>query len=308
MKISIIGIGKVGTSLAYTLVLQGNGSEIVLVGRNREVAEAEAADLRHSNSFHPHRQTIRAGALADTGGSQVIVLCSARPPEGPITSRMDYIKTNSPLFGEIVPVLAKGSPDALFLVITNPVDVMTYLTIKLGNLDPSKVLGTGTLVDCARFRILLSERLEVHPDDIRAYILGEHGDSQVPAAMAAVAGGGRVLNHRELWKISKQAVAEGHGVFRGKGHTNFAIARAAALMISAIEGDTRATTPASVLVDGFLGVRDVCLSLPVVLGRQGISRVLHPHLSPGEKTAFRKSAALVKEYTQQALVDLGKSF
>lgn len=300
MKVSIFGIGKVGASLAYTLVLQGTGAEIVLVGRSREVAEAEAADLRHANSFHPHRQIIRAGDLKDTYGSDVIVLCSARPPQSPVHNRLDYLKQNAPLYRDTVPALANGSPGAVFLVITNPVDVMTYLTWKLGELDPTKVIGTGTLVDCARFRILLSQRLEVHPDDIRAYILGEHGDSQVPAATAAVAGGGRVLNHRELWKISKQAVAEGHGVFRGKGHTNFAIARAAALMVSAIDGDTHQTMPASVVVDGFLGVRDVCLSLPIVLGRKGILKVLHPELSPGEKTAFRKSASVIRQVTQEA--------
>ncbi|MGH8624307.1 MAG: hypothetical protein ACREYC_03170 [Gammaproteobacteria bacterium] len=161
-------------------------------------------------------------------------------------------------------------------------------------MPPSRVLGTGTLIDSARFRSMLSAEVGIHPDDLRAYILGEHGPSQFPALSLAQAGGEAIEDNRGRRRMFDQAVDAGFEVFRSKGYTNDAIAMAAALIIESIAFDKRHTMPISTLIDGYLGVRDVCLSVPVVVGREGITRVLQPDLNELEIDAFRASAVTVR--------------
>lgn len=295
MKITLMGMGRVGSTLAYTLVSRGLGEELVLVDQNRKAAEGEALDLTHMEAFTGHPTAVRAGSIEDTAGSEVIVMTCSVPWSSRYKSRFDIGADNRRMFEEIIPPLVKGSPNAKILVVSNPVDVMTYHALKLSGLGPRRVFGTGTLIDSARFRTLLSGQLGIHPDDVRAYILGEHGESQFPVFSSAVAGGTRIAENAVTDEAFSQACRAGWEVVNRKGHTNFAVSMAVALVVEAIAWDTRRTMPLSVLVEGYLGISDICLSLPVVMGRDGIVRVLEPDLGPEEKAAMLKSAETVRE-------------
>lgn len=303
MKISLVGLGRVGSTLAYTLLLRGLADELLLVDCKREVALGEALDLQHAEAFTGHPMIVRAGEVDDTAGSDIIILSCSVPWNPDYTSRFDLGYDNLRLFRAIVPPLAQASPNAKMLVITNPVDVMTYHVIKLTGFEPQRVFGTGTLIDSARFRTMLSARMGIHPDDVRAYILGEHGDTQFPLFSMATAGGSRILGDDATREIFREASRAGFDVVQQKGHTNYAISMAAALVVEAIVWDTCRTMPLSVLVDGFLGVHDVCLSLPVVMGKNGITQVLRPNLGEDEASAFRRCAAIVREGIERSLGD-----
>jgi len=301
MKISLVGVGRVGSTLAYTLLFRGLGDELVLLDRNREVAIGETLDLQHAEGFIGHPMVVRPGEVNDTKDSDIIVVSCSVPWNQDYTSRYDMGYDNLRLFREIIPPLAQASPDAKVLVITNPVDVMTYHAIKLTGFRPERVFGTGTLIDSARFRTMMSARMGIHPDDVRAYILGEHGDTQFPLFSMAMAGGSRILEDEVSQEIFREASCAGFDVVHRKGHTNYAISMAAALVIEAIVWDTRRTMPLSVLVDGFLDVHDVCLSLPVVMGKDGITQVLGPDLGEDEIRAFRQCAAIVRQSIERSL-------
>lgn len=300
MKVSIIGAGRVGSTLAYTLVVKEIVDEIVLVGRQRDgkpgdAAEGDALDLQHAHLFVDRNIDIRAGDVAGTAGSDVIVVCASAPWKENFTDRLQAATANTRLMEELIPPLAAASPDAKLVIISNPVDVLTWHAIRLSGFDPSRVMGTGTLVDSARFRDMVSDQIGIHPADIRAYALGEHGDSQFLAFSCAEAGGEPLEDRPDRREMFARAVQAGYEVFNKKGCTNYAIAMAATYLIEAIATDARHTMPLSVLVDGYQGVSGVCLSLPVVVGRQGIVRWMKPELNEEEAEAFRASAAKIRK-------------
>ncbi|WP_372846110.1 malate dehydrogenase, partial [Pontiella sp.] len=175
-KVAIIGTGSVGTTLAYTLMLREVAGEILLIGRNQAKAEGEALDLRHAQAFLPSPARVRAGVLEDAVDSDVVVACFSAPQPATLTDRNAMVRKNAELMREILPPLAKIAPDCKLVIVTNPVDPMTWLAIQLTGFPPERVFGTGTVVDSIRLRELLSADLRIHPDDLRAYILGEHGD------------------------------------------------------------------------------------------------------------------------------------
>lgn len=295
MKVSIIGIGKVGQSIGYALTLFEACSELVLVNRTHEKAIAEALDLTHAAALGQGRITIRAGRAEDTAGSDIILLCNSIPSD-PVNmkNRLDLAKGNWDLFAQVVPPLVKHSPDAIFVIVSNPCDVLTYATLELTKLPPTRVFGTGTLIDSARYRSIIARETGVHPMDIRAYILGEHGDSQFPAMSIASIGGERATKPSSQWQHFEEAVRSAYDIFSVRGYTDYAIARAASLIVKAITTDSRHTYPVTSRIAGQWGVADVCLSLPCVLGREGIVRTLTPDLNDNEITQFRNSAAVVK--------------
>lgn len=295
MKVSIIGTGRVGSTLAYTLVIKELIDELVLVNRSPERAEGDALDLQHAHLFVDHSIDIRSGGVAETAGSDVIVVCASAPWKDNFTDRMQSATDNTRLMEELIPPLAEASPDAILLMLTNPVDVLTWHAIRLSGFAPERVMGTGTLVDSARFREMLSAQIGIHPADIRVYALGEHGDSQFLAFSHATAGGEPVEDNAERRAMFAQATQAGYEVFNKKGCTNYAIAMAAAYVIETIRRDARHTMPLSVLVDGYQGVSGVCLSLPVVVGRGGIVRWMNPQLNEQESAAFQQSASVIRE-------------
>ncbi|QDV79991.1 malate dehydrogenase [Botrimarina mediterranea] len=295
MKVSIIGAGRVGSTLAYTLVVKEVVDEIVIVGRNRDAAEGDALDLQHAHLFVDRNIDIRAGEIADTAGSEVLVICASAPWKENFTDRLKAAADNTRLMEELIPPLAAASPDAKIVMISNPVDVLTWHAIRLSGFSPDRVMGTGTLVDSARFRDMVSEEVGIHPADIRVYSMGEHGDSQFLAFSCAEAGGEPLEDRPDRRAMFARAVGAGYEVFNKKGCTNYAIAMAATYLIEAIVTDARHTMPLSVLIDGYQGVSGVCLSVPVVVGKNGIVRWMKPELNEEEAEAFRASASVIRK-------------
>lgn len=295
MKVTIIGPGKVGMVLAYTLMMKGVAREIVLVGSNREKAEGEALDMMHAQAFLQVPVTVRAGEIEDAAGSTVVAVCASMPTPPGLTDRNSLAHGNAEILRAMLPRVAQAAPDARLVMVSNPVDAMTWLAMELTGFPPHQVMGTGTLVDSIRFRELLSKMLSIHPDDLRAYILGEHGEHQFPAMSVASAGGERIDDTPQRRALCEQAKNLGIEVHRKKNNTCYAIGLAAAYIIESILLDEKRTIPLSVRIDGFLGVRDVCLSVPVVVGRRGVERYLHPELNELETRQFQTAAAAVKK-------------
>ncbi|QDU75497.1 L-lactate dehydrogenase 1 [Bremerella volcania] len=300
MKVSIVGVGKVGVTLGYSIVLKGLATELVLVSRNSERIRGEALDLQHAAALGPSRVRVRGGDLEATQNSDVVILALAQPADqgGNAMDRIASAKPNAQLFQEVVPKIAPLSPDAILLVVTNPVDVLTYATLKLSGFDRHRVLGTGTLIDSARFRSLLSAHYEIHSDDIRAYVLGEHGQSQFPVLSAVYAGGWYMGKDPEVKRAFEKTLSVAPEVFLAKGYTNFAVASAAAMIVQAIKDNSHHTMPVSTLVDGYYGIEDVCLSLPAVIGREGIAQVLSIALNEEEQAQLRFSAQHLRSVSQ----------
>jgi L-lactate dehydrogenase len=296
MKISITGTGRAGTAIAFALVLRRIGEELVLVSRDPAgKAEGDAIDLSHASLYlDPKPVTVRCGTIDDSAGSQIIIVTNSRRLET-VQTRRDYAAANAPIIRELIPQLARGSPEAVFIIITNPVDPMTWLAIRSGGLDPRRVIGTGTLIDTGRFRALIARQTGIHSHDVRAYILGEHGESMVPALSQATAGGVRLPeSDASILASFREARQAGYDVFHRKGYTDYAIAACVTMIAAAVASDTHEVMPVSTLLDGQFGIRDVCLSLPCVIGRRGILRVLEPELSAGEVEALRTSAQVVR--------------
>jgi len=295
MKISIIGVGHVGSTLAYTLMLKDLTNQLVLVDRSIEKAISDAQDLTHALTFTDHIIPIIGGDLPDTKASDIVIVTASTAWQQGFTSRFDLGPGNLALFQEMLPKIARLSPEAILIIVTNPLDVMTYVAIKTSELPLDRVLGVGTLIDSARFRKILSEKYLIHPDDIRAYILGEHGDTQFPAISAAYTGGVKIEDSDEIRKLLQASEISAYDIVKGKGYTNFAIAMATSLVVESIVKDENRTMPISTMVDGFLGIEDVCLSVPVVVGRQGITKKLNIALDEKEQEYFRASAELVRK-------------
>lgn len=295
MRIAILGMGHVGATIAYTLIMQEIGDALYLVNRNLQKSRSDAIDLQHSQAFTEKSIPISAAPLDDPPVADLYILCLSVPYEAHFKSRFELAPGNYRILRELVPRLKKKNRDAIYLVVSNPVDVLGYFCRELGDFAAEKVLGVGTLIDSARFRKSLSVQKGIHPDDIRAYILGEHGDSQFHALSIAYAGGESITDEEESASLIRESASMGYEIVKGKGYSNFAVSMATALVVESIYLDNKRTIPVSTLIDGYLGVRDVCLSLPAVIGSKGVERVLHPRLSEKEQQAFRHSADVVKQ-------------
>jgi L-lactate dehydrogenase len=298
MKISIIGLGKVGSATAFALVSRGVPHELILVGRNKEKTFGDAYDLLHAAALI-RTMKVSVGEVADTAGSDIVILAiSILPGDG--RDRTANALGNAQLIQELVPPLATVSPNAVFVVMTNPVDAMTYVTAKSAGLPSGRVLGTGTLLDTARFRALLSGDVGIDAADIRAYILGEHGDSQFAALSVASSGGVRIEPEApNVHAYLEETRYSGYRIAAAKGFTNYGVAMAAVKICEAIAHDSRTIMPVSTMVEGVKGLRDVCLSLPCVIGRQGVERILEIDLNDRESTELQASAAVIRLVIQK---------
>ncbi|GJL72558.1 MAG: lactate dehydrogenase [Nitrosomonas sp.] len=296
MKIAIIGTGHVGSSLAYAMVLKGLGSHLVLAGRNITKAQGDALDLQHSLSFCERPMVIESSTIDGVIECDILVVTASVQVTGKMTNRMALGPANVALFREMIPSLAQKNPNAILIIITNPVDVLTYLAAQLAELPPSRIIGIGTLVDSARFRVLLSAEEHIHPDDLRAYILGEHGPGQFPVFSNAFAGSERIADNAAHRRIFQEVNHAGFDVYNLKGYTNYAIATAACEVIKTIVYDDHRTMPLSTYFTEWNGIEDNCFSIPVVVGRTGIIRHLYPELNRQEMNVLAETAKLMKEH------------
>lgn len=287
-------------TLAYTLAIRGVARELILVGRDRERARGEAIDLGQVQAFLRGSLEVRAGTLDDVAGADAVAVCASVPMTPGLTDRNALAEGNGALMRELLPRIAVVAPEALLVMLSNPVDVLTWQALRLTGMPPERVVGMGTLVDSARFREALSLELGIHPDDLRSYVLGEHGDTQFPVMSSAQAGGEPIEDTAERRALFRSTVASGVEVFRLKGHTCYAVAMATASMLEAALYDEKRTMPLSIEINGHYGVSGVCLSVPVVVGRGGVERVLRPRLNPGETEAFRRCAEAVRAVMERA--------
>lgn len=307
MKVGIIGGGgRVGSNAAYALQLTGAVSEIVLLDANREAAEGEALDLRHGASMS-NPQRIYAGDYEDLAGAHLVVI-TAGLRRKPDESRLELINRNVGLFRQILESVGAVSlaSDALMLVVSNPVDILTYLAVKESGLPAKRVVGLGTVLDTCRFRSLLSEHFEVAATDVEALILGEHGDSMVPIWSSATIGGTPIVSYPGYSKEAVDSIfsftqRSGAEVIRLKQGAGYAVGIAIREVVNAMALDKGAILPVSSLQAGALGISDVCLSLPTRVGRQGVQAIIEPYVSPDEKEALQKSAATLKETLKQVM-------
>lgn len=305
MKIAIIGTGRVGSTLAYALVSKQVCDHLVIAGRTFDKAHGDALDLQHTLSFCSRPMRIEACTNEQVKDADIVVITASSSTPGQIfSSRLQLGSKNTAVFRELIPVLAANNPNALLIIITNPVDVMTYAAGKLSGFPQSRVMGIGTLVDSARFRFLLSQEEHIHTDDLRTYILGEHGPNQLPILSSAHVGGELIREtpvHRQLFQ---QVTEAGFEVCRLKGYTNYAIASATCMVIEAIAFDQYRTMPLATRFDEWMGFKNNCFSIPVVVGRSGIIRHLYPEMNRQEREALNSAAKAVKEAIVSLIPDL----
>jgi L-lactate dehydrogenase len=296
-KVSLVGTGLVGSSFAYALMIRGLAGELTLVDINAEKAVGEMMDFNHGLSF-TRPMKITAGGYADCAGSQVVVI-AAGAGQKPGESRLDLLARNAAIFREIVPQVVRHNPDGIILIATNPVDILTYVSLEVSGLAPSHVIGSGTILDTSRFRFLLGQYYGVDAHSVHAYIIGEHGDSEIPVWSLASIGGVRLQEfaplknkayaQKEMDEIFVQVRDAAYEIIRRKGATYYAIGLGLLSIVEAVLGDYRRVLSVSTLMTGQHGVRDMCLSLPCVVGSSGVEEILMLNLDPSEASGFRAS-------------------
>jgi L-lactate dehydrogenase len=309
-RVAIVGAGNVGSTFAYALLLSGLAAEIVLIDANRAKAEGEAMDLNHAVPFtHPTR--IWAGDYADCAGAMVTVL-TAGANQKPGQTRLECLQANARIWREIVPQIARHNPGGILLVATNPVDVLTYAALKLSGMPSARVLGSGTILDTARFRFLLSQHFGVDARSVHAYIIGEHGDSEVPVwSLANIAGmhlpdycraQGLPFEPSQMEEIFESTRDAAYHIIERKGATYYAVAAGLLRITQSILRHQNTVLSVSSLIDNYYGISDVCLSLPTVVDRGGIQQVLRLELDDAETAKLRHSADVLR--TTIAALDL----
>lgn len=307
MKVSVIGGGgRVGSNTLYALQMGGIAKELVVVDVARELAEGEALDLRHGASLTAP-QMIYAGGMDAVAGSDIVII-TAGLRRKPDESRLELINRNISLFRGILQELREVSlPEhAVLLVVSNPVDILTYLAVKEFTLPAHQVIGLGTVLDTTRFRSLLAEYFGVAATDVKALILGEHGDSMVPIWSTATANGVPVQSlpnyspekMQEVFELTKKSGAE---VIRLKGGAGYAVGIAIREVVHTLLLDTRQILPVSTLQTGLYGIEDVCLSVPTIVGRGGVKQQIEMKLAEDELQALRRSAQVLKETLAQVM-------
>ncbi len=305
MKVSIIGgAGRVGSDAAFALQLGGIVKEIVITDMNEEGAKGEAMDLLHGSSLSSN-QSIYAGGYEAVAGSDIVIITAGlrrRPDE----SRLELINRNVQLFLEILNSLKKTSlaEGAILFVVSNPVDILTQLAVRDFGLPRERVFGLGTVLDTTRFRSLIAEHFQIAPTDVKALILGEHGDTMVPIWSSANVNGVSLaslpgFSPEVAERIFQATKTSGADVIRLKGGAGRAVGIAIKEVVEAIALDARKVLPVSAYQQGALGIRDVCLSLPTIIGRGGIVQILEPLVSPEEREALLHSSQALKEVWQK---------
>lgn len=302
-RIAVVGAGNVGATYAYALLLSGLAAEIVLIDANQARAEGEAMDLNHTAPLvHPAR--IWAGTYADCAGAAITVI-TAGAGQKPGETRLDLLKRNADIFKPVVAEITRYNPDGILLIATNPVDILTQISLKISGLPAGRVIGSGTILDTARFRYLLSSYFNVDSRSVHAYIIGEHGDSEVPVWSLANIGGMRLAdycqaNHlncvdRDLEDIFEQTRSAAYHIIERKGATYYAIASGLVRISEAMLRDQSTVLCVSSQLEDYLGISGVCLSVPAVVNRSGVERTIRLDLAPGELDGLRKSAAVLQE-------------
>ena len=303
-KIAIIGAGNVGSTFAFSLMISGLAREIVLVDKDELLAKGECMDLNHGLSFTHPTKIYAAGFEGCEDTDIVVITVGANRKSG--QSRTDLVKENVAIFKDIIPAIIKYSGNAILLVVTNPVDILTYVTLKISGLPPGRVIGSGTVLDTARLKYEISEYSKVDPGNIHAYIIGEHGDTELPVWSNATIGGmdigdycsvyARLSNAKnELSEIFEKVKNSAHQIIEAKGATNYSIALALLKITQSIVRNENSILPVSTLITDYYGVNDVCISVPSHVNINGVAQFLKLELSDHEQKLFKNSANTLKK-------------
>lgn len=307
-KISIIGSGFVGSTTAFAIMEAGLASDIVLVDINREKSEAEAMDLSHGAAF-VKTVNITAGLIEDTKDSDLIIITAGIGPK-PGETRLDILNKNIPIFKDIVPKLVDFSPNTLFLVVSNPVDILTYITYKFSGLPSHRVIGSGTVLDTSRFKSILAKQFEIDARNIHAYIIGEHGDSEIAAWSTIKIAGMSIEEYCKLDKldfndefkdyITNEVKHAAYEIINRKGYTNYAVALAVRRITEAILGDEQSILTVCGLLKGENDIQDVYMAMPCIVGRDGIRKIIPIPLAKEEALKLQSSANILKQIIQES--------
>ncbi|MDT8716333.1 L-lactate dehydrogenase [Clostridium sp. 19966] len=307
-KISIIGAGFVGSTSAFALMMGGLASNIVIVDINKEKAEGEAMDLSHGVPFVNPVDVI-SGDYSDTKDSDIVII-TAGVGQKPGESRLDMIGKNLKVFKAIVPEVVKYSPNSILLVVSNPVDILSYITYKLSGFPKERVIGSGTVLDTSRFRYLLSEHFDVDARNIHTYIMGEHGDSEIATwSLTNIAG----MNVEEFcqkacgkcdgkfkYNIYNDVKNAAYDVIQKKGATYYAVALAVKRIVEAILRDEKSILTVSTLMEGQYGIEDIYIGVPSIVGIDGVSKILEVPLAEEEFLKLKESSSTLKKVLQEA--------
>ena len=305
MKIGVVGCGMVGSTAAFALVMNGVGREVLLVDLNRARAEAEANDIFHAVPF-AHPLTVRAGDYADLAGCRAVVI-AAGVAQRPGETRLQLLQRNKAVFEQVVPAIIEHASDAILLVVSNPVDILTHLTAYFAarfGVPSSRVIGSGTMLDTARFRTLLGRRFGVDPQHVHAYVIGEHGDSEVLTwSSASIAGtrldefaighGDAVLTDSERQQIDEKVRHAAYHIIAGKGSTYYGIGSAVARLVDVLLHDQRAILTICSRIQDIPGCEGVTLGLPHLVGAQGALSTIPLPLDANEQQGLQRSASIL---------------
>ena len=291
-KLAVVGAGSVGSTLAYVALIRGLARSVALYDINAAKVRAEALDLRQGLQFVQAAHVEGSDDIGICAGADVIAV-TAGAKQQPGQTRLDLAASTTSLMRTLMPRLVEVAPDAIIIMVTNPVDVITYVAQKLTGLPPHQLFGSGTVLDSARLRGLIATRCGVAVQNVHAYIVGEHGDSEIPLWSSAIVGAVPVVDlvgEAERNQMAHDVIHAAYEIITGKGATNYAIGVSAGRIIEAVLRDEHRVLPVSTLVDGHLGIDDVCLSVPSVVGAVGIERQLHVPMTDHEIAGLRASA------------------
>ena len=311
-KIAIIGAGNVGSTFAFSLMISGLAREIVLIDKNESLAIGECMDLNHGLSF-AHPTKIYAAGFESCEDADIVVI-TAGVNQKPDQSRTDLVNKNVALFKEIIPAIAKYAKNSILLVVTNPVDILTYVTLKLSGLPSNRVIGSGTVLDTARLKYLISDYSKVDPSNIHAYIIGEHGDTELPVWSNATIGGMAIETYcseyaqlgnskNELKEIFDKVKNSASEIIKLKGATNYSIAMSLVKITRSIVRNENSILPVSTLITDYYGISDVCISIPSIVNMKGVEQYVRLDLSDDEQKLFKHSANTLKKFIKSIQLD-----
>lgn len=308
-KVAIIGCGFVGAASAFALMDSSMFTEIVLLDANKERAEGEALDISHGLPFRKPMR-IYAGEYEDLADASIIII-TAGAAQKPGETRLDLVKKNVQIFKSIIPEIVKYNKDAILLIVANPVDILTYVTVQISGYPEKRVFGTGTVLDTARLKYLLGEHLSVDSRHVHAFIIGEHGDSEIVAWSSANVSGVPLHNVCEMRGFfdhdkAMEELADGvknsaYEIIQKKNATYYGIAMSVRRVVEAIVRDEKSVLPVSFVQHDFYGISDVALSIPAIVGNEGVEKALPLPLDEREVQAVQESAKTLKEVLTEVL-------
>ena len=308
MKVGIIGAGFVGSTTAYTLAIKGLAREIVLVDINTDKANAEALDVIHAAAMTSD-SNVYCGDYDDLDGANIVII-TVDSQKALADNRLELLDCNTKIMCDIVPKIVRNTPNCIILIATNPVDVITKVVLDISKFPSQRVIGSGTVLDTARFRAILSDYFNISPHSIHAYVMGEHGSSSLVSWSTTSIGGSDIDNYAKetgvkltdefKQKISQDVIEAGFKIYHGKRATYYGIASSLVKICEAIIKDEKRTLTVSSLHKDIEGVKDVCLSLPTIVSRRGAYGAVVPNLSDREREKLRLSAEIMDKANQEA--------